>query len=136
MPNNKTINTPTVTFSEKVTDTMEEKLSNLRQTIKTHHDKNRDKYTIAAVAVLGAIGWIANFRSHREFTNFLEDENIDPAKFYNPEFYAEKEKARKDYEDFFDGEVLSSLSRIKKAEIERKEIDRAVLSVKKRPKMA
>lgn len=71
----------------------------------------RNKWTYI-VGVLGAVGWVANYRQVKGIDEFLDEEGIDRDKYWAPEAWEEKQALREAWQEAFDAEVKGSLQRL------------------------
>ena len=71
----------------------------------------RNKWTYI-VGVLGAVGWMANYRQVKGVNQFLDEEGIDRDKYWAPEAWEEKQALREAWEKAFDSEVKKSIQRL------------------------
>ena len=71
----------------------------------------RNKWTYI-VGVLGAVGWVANYRQVKGIDEFLDEEGIDRDKYWAPEAWEEKQALREAWEKAFDSEVKQSIQRL------------------------
>lgn len=74
-----------------------------------HLERNKWAYI---VGVLGAVGWVANYRQVKGIDEFLDEEGIDRDKYWAPEAWEEKQALKEAWEKAFDSEVKHSLQRL------------------------
>ena len=77
--------------------------------VKRHFERNKWTYI---VGVLGAVGWVANYRQVKGVNQFLDEEGIDRDKYWAPEAWEEKQALREAWEKAFDSEVKKSIQRL------------------------
>ena len=85
------------------------KLRNRIEQFLDHLERNKWTYI---VGVLGAVGWVANYRQIKGIDEFLDEEGIDRDKYWAPEAWEEKQALKEAWEKAFDSEVKKSIQRL------------------------